>query len=57
MDIPLACQEQLLPGADLIDKYALAVSLGYRGIELRGRGSWRSPGGCRSCAGPAPPGW
>ncbi|GHJ16275.1 MULTISPECIES: sugar phosphate isomerase/epimerase family protein [unclassified Micromonospora] len=38
MDIPLACQEQLLPGADLIDKYALAVSLGYRGIELRGRG-------------------
>ncbi|WP_409074527.1 sugar phosphate isomerase/epimerase family protein [Micromonospora chalcea] len=38
MDIPLACQEQLLPGADLIGKYALAVSLGYQGIELRGRG-------------------
>ncbi|MGC4896684.1 sugar phosphate isomerase/epimerase family protein [Micromonospora sp. DT31] len=38
MTIPLACQEQLLPGADLTEKYALAVSLGYQGIELRGRG-------------------
>lgn len=38
MAIPLACQEQLLPGAGLPEKYALAVSLGYQGIELRGRG-------------------
>ncbi|MFC0032407.1 sugar phosphate isomerase/epimerase family protein [Micromonospora chaiyaphumensis] len=38
MTIPLACQEQLLPGAGLSEKYALAVSLGYQGIELRGRG-------------------
>lgn len=38
MTIPIACQEQLLPGTDLIQKYALAVALGYDGIELRGRG-------------------
>ncbi|MER7458758.1 sugar phosphate isomerase/epimerase family protein [Micromonospora sp. NPDC126480] len=38
MTIPLACQEQLLPGDDLIGKYALATALGYQGIELRGRG-------------------
>jgi sugar phosphate isomerase/epimerase len=38
MTIPIACQEQLLPGAGLSEKYALAVSLGYQGIELRGRG-------------------
>ncbi|MFC0006679.1 sugar phosphate isomerase/epimerase family protein [Micromonospora siamensis] len=37
MTIPIACQEQLLPGTDLIQKYALAASLGYDGIELRGR--------------------
>ena len=29
MTIPLACQEQLLPGTDLIQKYALAAALGY----------------------------
>ncbi len=38
MTIPLACQEQLLPGDDLIRKYALATALGYHGVELRGRG-------------------
>ncbi|MER7416951.1 sugar phosphate isomerase/epimerase family protein [Micromonospora peucetia] len=38
MTIPLACQEQLLPGTDLIQKYALATALGYDAIELRGRG-------------------
>ncbi|MCI4061139.1 sugar phosphate isomerase/epimerase [Micromonospora sp. R77] len=38
MPIPLACQEQLLPGTTLSDKFALATSLGYHGIELRGRG-------------------
>ncbi|MEU7846770.1 sugar phosphate isomerase/epimerase family protein [Micromonospora parva] len=36
--IALACQEQLLPGANLIQKFALAAALGYQGIELRGRG-------------------
>ncbi|MEV4215071.1 sugar phosphate isomerase/epimerase family protein [Micromonospora sp. NPDC049662] len=36
--IALACQEQLLPGTNLIQKYALATALGYQGIELRGRG-------------------
>ena len=36
--IALACQEQLLPGTNLIQKYALAAALGYEGIELRGRG-------------------
>ncbi|MGB2569946.1 sugar phosphate isomerase/epimerase family protein [Micromonospora citrea] len=38
MSLPLACQEQLLPGADLPRKFALARALGYDGIELRGRG-------------------
>ncbi|MDO3704389.1 sugar phosphate isomerase/epimerase family protein [Micromonospora sp. C28SCA-DRY-2] len=38
MTIPIACQEQLLPGTDLIQKYALAAALGYDAIELRGRG-------------------
>src|SRR5918998_4085626 len=38
MTIPLACQEQLLPGTDLIRKYALATALGYDAVELRGRG-------------------
>ncbi|MGK5521814.1 TIM barrel protein [Micromonospora sp. URMC 107] len=38
MTIPLACQEQLLPGTDLIEKYALATALGYDAIELRGSG-------------------
>ncbi|MGC4806228.1 TIM barrel protein [Micromonospora sp. DT233] len=38
MSIPLACQEQLLPGTDLIAKHAQAVALGFDGLELRGRG-------------------
>ncbi|MGC5022563.1 sugar phosphate isomerase/epimerase family protein [Micromonospora sp. DT47] len=38
MSIPLACQEQLLPGTNLSQKWALAAALGYDGIELRGRG-------------------
>jgi sugar phosphate isomerase/epimerase len=32
----LACQEHLIPGATLIDKWELARSLGYDGVELRG---------------------
>jgi sugar phosphate isomerase/epimerase len=38
MIIALACQEQLLPGASLSHKFALATALGYDAIELRGRG-------------------
>ncbi|MEH0830830.1 sugar phosphate isomerase/epimerase, partial [Micromonospora sp. CPCC 205714] len=38
MTIPLACQEQLLPGTNLSQKFALATALGYQGIELRGQG-------------------
>ncbi|MEH0935507.1 sugar phosphate isomerase/epimerase family protein [Micromonospora psammae] len=38
MSIPIACQEQLLPGTNLSQKFALARSLGFDGIELRGRG-------------------
>ncbi|HET8659809.1 MAG TPA: sugar phosphate isomerase/epimerase family protein [Micromonosporaceae bacterium] len=38
MTILLACQEQLLPGADLREKFELATRLGFDAIELRGRG-------------------
>lgn len=38
MPVALACQEQLLPGTDLVRKFALATALGFDGIELRGRG-------------------
>jgi sugar phosphate isomerase/epimerase len=36
--IRLACQEQLLPAVGLVEKYALARTLGFDAIELRGRG-------------------
>ncbi|MGA3540291.1 sugar phosphate isomerase/epimerase family protein [Micromonosporaceae bacterium DT194] len=38
MTLRLACQEQLLPGADLREKFDLATGLGFDAIELRGRG-------------------
>jgi sugar phosphate isomerase/epimerase len=38
MGMRLACQEQLLPGRDLIEKFAFARDAGYDGIELRARG-------------------
>jgi sugar phosphate isomerase/epimerase len=34
----LACQEQLLPGADLLEKWRFAREAGYQAIELRGKG-------------------
>jgi sugar phosphate isomerase/epimerase len=36
---PIACQEQLLPGADLESKWDFATAAGYDAIELRGQGS------------------
>src|SRR5919199_4775539 len=38
MGMRLACQEQLLPGRDLVEKFAFARDAGYDGIELRARG-------------------
>jgi sugar phosphate isomerase/epimerase len=38
MVMRLACQEQLLPGKDLVEKFAFARDAGYDGIELRARG-------------------
>ena len=38
MSMRLACQEQLLPGKDLAEKFAFARDAGYDGIELRARG-------------------
>jgi sugar phosphate isomerase/epimerase len=37
----LACQEQLLPGDTLEQKWEFAVTAGYDAIELRGRGDLR----------------
>jgi sugar phosphate isomerase/epimerase len=34
----LSCQEQLLPGASLEEKWAFATEAGFEGIELRARG-------------------
>jgi sugar phosphate isomerase/epimerase len=34
----IACQEQLLPGATLQEKWEFATAAGYDGIELRGKG-------------------
>ena len=38
--IKIACQEQLLPGGTLQEKYAFARDAGYDGIELRAKGSF-----------------
>src|SRR5918995_1396559 len=37
----LACQEHLLPGGDILEKWELATSAGFDGIELRGTDDWR----------------
>jgi sugar phosphate isomerase/epimerase len=37
----LSCQEQLLPGAGLEEKWAFATGAGFEGIELRARGDGR----------------
>jgi hypothetical protein len=38
--VRLACQEHLLPGATLIDKWDFARQAGFDGIELRGAGDF-----------------
>lgn len=38
MALKLAAQEQMLDGADLVEKYAFARAAGFDGIELRGAG-------------------
>jgi len=38
--VRIACQEQLLPGDTLQDKWDFAVRAGYEAIELRGRGDF-----------------
>lgn len=38
MAMMLGCQEQLLPGADLLEKFDFARRAGFDGIELRARG-------------------
>jgi sugar phosphate isomerase/epimerase len=39
--VRLTCQEQLLPGGSLAEKWDAAQRLGYDGIELRGQGGHR----------------
>ena len=36
----LACQEQLLPGKTVLEKWEFAVGAGFDGIELRGTEDW-----------------
>jgi sugar phosphate isomerase/epimerase len=38
--VRLACQEQLIPGSDLIAKYDFIRAAGFDGIELRGAGGF-----------------
>lgn len=38
--LKLACQEHLIPGDSLLEKWHLVSSLGYQGIELRGHGDF-----------------
>ena len=37
----LACQEQLLPGESILEKWEFASSAGFDGIELHGIREWR----------------
>jgi sugar phosphate isomerase/epimerase len=39
--VRLACQEHILPGDDILEKWAFAASAGFDGIELRGTEDWR----------------
>ncbi len=36
----LSCQEHILPGDDVFEKWAFAASAGFDGIELRGTSDW-----------------
>ena len=37
----LSCQEQLLPGHSILEKWEFAATAGFDGIELRGTRDWR----------------
>jgi sugar phosphate isomerase/epimerase len=37
----LACQEHILPGEDILEKWEFAASAGFDGIELHGTEAWR----------------
>ncbi len=37
----LVCQEQLLPGESILEKWEFAASAGFDGIELQGTDGWR----------------
>jgi sugar phosphate isomerase/epimerase len=37
----LSCQEQLLPGHNILEKWEFAATAGFDGIELRGMRDWR----------------
>ena len=37
----LACQEHILPGEGILEKWKFAASAGFDGIELRGAADWR----------------
>ena len=37
----LSCQEQLIPGDNIFEKWEFANSAGFDGIELQGRSDWR----------------
>jgi sugar phosphate isomerase/epimerase len=37
----LACQEHILPGDDILEKWEFASYAGFDGIELRGTDDWR----------------
>ena len=37
----LSCQEHLLPGENIVEKWEFAASAGFDGIELRGTRDWR----------------
>jgi sugar phosphate isomerase/epimerase len=39
--VKLSCQEHLLPGDSVLEKWEFAVSAGFDGIELRGTRDWR----------------
>ncbi len=38
----LACQEHILPGDDILEKWEFASSVGFDGIELRGTENWNA---------------
>jgi sugar phosphate isomerase/epimerase len=38
--VRLACQEHILPGDDILQKWEFAASAGFDSIELRGTGDW-----------------